>query len=184
MWRGYSLERVLRLFRCVSVLAVLVLVLVLVVRRRRLGLDGRDVVRVVANVLLLAREPLADHRLACRTVRGVLVVRQCRTRRRLYGLRRGGCGTTGTENAATAGIDDKVVLHLFLLDAMCGGVGQRVRGRIAHGRQGPVRLLPHAIQDGLVDEKKWGSELIYRSGTGDTYESFASATIGLCGYFY
>ena len=158
VWLGHGLERILRLFRSVPVLAVLVLVLVLVVRRGRLGLDSRDVVWVIANVLLLAREPLADHRLACRTVRGVLVVQHRRILRRLGGLRRGGRGAAGTENAPTAGKDNKVVLHLFLLDAMCRGVGKRVRGRIAHGRQGPMCLLPHPIQDGLFRQKRKGDQ--------------------------
>lgn len=77
VWRGHSLERVLRLFGCVSVLAVLVLVLwmLVVVRRGRRGLDRRHVVWVVADVRLLASEPLADHRLTRYTVCSVLVVR-------------------------------------------------------------------------------------------------------------
>ena len=66
VWRRHGLERILRLFGCVSVIAVLlllVLVLVLVVRHGRRRLDSRDIVRVVADVLFLACEPLAYHRL-------------------------------------------------------------------------------------------------------------------------
>ena len=177
--RGHGLERVLRLFGRVSVLVlVLVLVVVLVGRRGRRGLDRRDVVRVVAGVLLLAREPLAEHRLASCTLRGVLVVRWRQILRRRHGLRRGGHATARTENAATAGKDHKVILNFFLLDDRCGAVGLPGWRRVAHGRQGLVRLLPHAIQDDLFSNEQCRSELIDRVGMGDTYESFGGPTIG------
>lgn len=72
-----------------------------------------------------------------------------------HGLRCGGraATTARTEDTSTAGEDDKVVLHLFL-DATCGAVGWRRCGHIVYGRQGPVCLVPHAIQDDL-----FGNEL-------------------------
>ena len=150
-----------------------------VVRRGRRRLDRRDVVRVVADVLLLACEPIAEHRLPRRSVRGLLVVRLRRVLGRRHGLRREGDGAARTEDEPTTGKDDKVILNLFLLD-----IQLRVRGVVVHGRQGQARLLPHAIQDDLFSNEQCGSELIDRVGMDDTYESFGGPTIGFGGHLY
>jgi hypothetical protein len=118
--RRCDLERILRLFGWwVAVL------LMLVMWRGRWGLDRSEVMWIVADVLFLSCEPLAEHRLTLLLptldvrLGGVLVRGRTQIERPMW-VRHWG-GTTRTIYLfGAAGKDCKLVVDLFLLDATVG----------------------------------------------------------------